>query len=219
MSLGRYKDFCIDAHDSATLAAFWGAVLGLDLRMLDDGDAVLTGATEQHAIWVNTVPEPKTVKHRLHLDVHTGSVDELVALGATLIDDTSFPWTVMADPEGGEFCAFVRDEVPEARLYEMVLDCADAPGTAAWWADVLGARLGDDAEEPYVDQVPGAPFENLVFAPVSETKSGKNRVHIDIAVPDVAPLVAAGATVLAQHEDWTVLADPEGNEFCAFLRA
>ncbi|QIX25808.1 VOC family protein [Nocardioides sp. JQ2195] len=218
MSLGSYKDLCIDAGDAAALGTFWAAALGLDLRLLDDGDAVLTGATEQHTIWVNTVPEPKTVKHRLHLDVRTGSVAGLVALGATVLDDTSFRWTVMADPEGGEFCAFVRDDVAATHLHELVLDCADPERQAVWWAEVLGGRIGDDAEVPYVDEIADAPFENLVLVPVPESKTAKNRVHLDLSVPEIAPLLEVGATLLAEHDDWSVLADPEGNEFCAFLR-
>ena len=65
------------------------------------------------------VPEEKTVKHRVHLDVHTDSVDSLLALGATPAPGYGGdPWTVLLDPEGGEFCAFVREEaagVPRLR--------------------------------------------------------------------------------------------------------
>ena len=52
-----------------------------------------------------------------------------------------------------------------------------------------------------------------------EPKTGKNRVHLDVTTPDLAALVAAGATVLRPRDQeirWTVLADPDGNEFCAF---
>jgi hypothetical protein len=91
----------------------------------------------QQTVWVNAVPEPKFVKKRLHLDIHTRSVAELVELGASVLDDT-LAWTVMADPDGGEFCAFVREEPPDQRLYELVMDahdprasCARAAGTSA----------------------------------------------------------------------------------------
>jgi hypothetical protein len=57
------------------------------------------------------------------------------------------------------------------------------------------------------------------FAHVPEPKTAKNRVHWDVTVADLAPLVDAGATVLREPDDdidWHMLADPEGNEFCAF---
>jgi hypothetical protein len=58
------------------------------------------------------------------------------------------------------------------------------------------------------------------FVPVREPKIGPNRIHWDIAVDSIQPLVDRGATVLRDRGDdgieWTVLADPEGNEFCAF---
>jgi hypothetical protein len=61
-----------------------------------------------------------------------------------------------------------------------------------------------------------------VFAPVPEPKTVKNRVHWDVTLVDatIESLVAAGARVLRDRDDeidWWVLADPEGNEFCAFL--
>ena len=53
------------------------------------------------------VPEPKTVKNRLHWDVR-GDVDELIAAGARLLRarDEEISWDVLADPEGNEFCVF-----------------------------------------------------------------------------------------------------------------
>jgi hypothetical protein len=54
------------------------------------------------------VPEPKTVKNRVHWDVNVESVDALVAAGATILRprDDEIRWSIMADPEGNEFCAF-----------------------------------------------------------------------------------------------------------------
>ena len=70
-----------------------------------------------------------------------------------------------------------------------------------------------------LDGVPGMPILAMAFDPVPEPKAVKNRVHWDVTVPAVASLVEAGATVLREPGgdiDWHVLADPEGNEFCAF---
>ena len=224
MAIATFKDLCLDAGDPGVLGAFWAAALDLELHTQESGDTYLTGPTKEHTIWVNRVPEPKTVKHRMHLDLNVGSVDELTALGATVLDAESFRWTLMADPEGGEFCAFVREGEISQRLYEVAIDTADsaeaAHRIAAWWAELLGARLVDDDRGfSYVDRVPGAPYDSLDFAPVPEPKTVKNRIHLDVTTADVDDLVAAGATILRAQDDeisWTVLADPDGNEFCAF---
>ncbi|HYO39880.1 MAG TPA: VOC family protein [Nocardioidaceae bacterium] len=242
MALATYKDLCIDAIDAGVLGTFWAGALDLELHRHDDGDAELTGPTPQHRVWLNTVPEPKTVKHRVHLDVNTSSVEDLVALGATVLDADSFRWTLMADPEGGEFCAFVREGDVTSRLFEIVVDTADSPGhplrIATWWADMLGAAVTDTGRGfAYVHDIPQAPFESIDFVPVPEQKTVKNRIHLDVTTPDLDRLVAAGADVLRPQDDqigWTVLADPDdsvstglpspvvlqdpdGNEFCAFL--
>ncbi len=224
MELAAYKDLCIDAHDEARMERFWGAALGLAPHIDSDGDTHLSGPTPGHTVWVNRVPEPRTVKQRMHLDIEAGSVQEILDLGATVLDADSFRWTVLADPEGGELCVFVREGLAQPRLYEIVADtgdAADAPGRIArWWAEVLGASVVDDGRGfSYVEQIPGAPFESLSFVPVPEPKSVKNRIHLDVTAPHVAALVAFGATVLRDSDagtPWTVLADPDGNEFCAF---
>ena len=223
MPLARYKDLCIDANDAPLLGRFWADALGLDYVADPDGSCHLTGPTPQHMVWINDVPEPKTVKHRVHLDVHTGAVADLERLGARVLQPAGAdrPWTVLADPEGGEFCAFVREEVPSHKLYELGVDAADPERAARWWADVYGARLGGGEEEGYwwVDEIEGAPFDSLVFVAVPEPKTVKNRIHWDVSVDDVDVLLAVGARLVRRRDEeigWHVLADPEGNEFCAF---
>jgi hypothetical protein len=111
MAPATYKDLCLDARDPLLLGRFWAAALGLELVDSGDGNSVLRGPSPQHTVWVNEVSERKTARNRMHLDVHAGSIQELLDLGATVIEE--FPrWTVMADPEGNEFCAFPR--IPEA---------------------------------------------------------------------------------------------------------
>lgn len=219
MALATFKDLCIDAHDAGRLARFWAQVLGLEAKTLDDGDLLLSGSSEQQAIWVNEVPEPVSVKQRVHLDVHAGSVDEVVALGATPVDLTSFGWKVLRYPEGGELCVFERETVPAYRLYEVVVDAREPERMATWWSDVLGARVEHEEEFSSVVDIPGAPFEALVFQVVPEPKTVKNRIHWDVTAADLGLLLGDGATLLRPQDDeiaWAVLADPEGNEFCAF---
>ena len=138
----------------------------------------------------------------MHLDLNVSSVEELTRLGATVVDADSFSWTQMADPEGGEFCAFVREGEITRRLYEIGVDtgpsAADSHRIAAWSAEVLGGRAVDDERGfSWVEDIAQAPFETIDFAPVPEPKTGKNRVHLDVTTSDLAALVAAGATVLA----------------------
>ncbi len=222
MAIATFKDLCIDAVDPVALGDFWAPTLGLVLTRLDDGDVRLDGPTSQHAVWVNKVPEPVTVKQRVHLDVHAASTDDVVARGATPLDTESFRWDIVRDPEGGELCVFTRDEVPSYKLYEVVVDSADPFAVAEWWHGVLGGELGGNQEKgwAWLDQLPGVPFENIVFVQVPEAKTAKNRIHLDIDVDEVQWLLDHGATVLREPDDvisWHVLADPEGNEFCAFM--
>jgi hypothetical protein len=222
MALARFKDLCVDAADPEVAGRFWAQVLGLTWQPGGDGDGVLRGATPQHTIWVNRVPEPKTVKHRVHFDIYATSLTGLEALGARVIrpEGGDRRWTVMADPEGGEFDAFLRDEPPADRLHGLEVDCADAVAQAQWWGAVYGAPVvHNPAGWSTVEKIPGMPTMTMDFADVPEPKTVKNRIHWDVTVPDVQPLIDAGATLLRPPDEdvrWHVLADPEGNEFCAF---
>ena len=135
----EFKDLCLDVTDAEVAAKFWGPALGL--RPESDNPNRLVDGVPAHTLWLNQVPEPRTVKQRVHLDVHVAAVSDLLDLGATVLDDTQ-RWTVLADPEGGELCAFVRDpsDLPDYRLYEFGVDSADPATIATWWADRFGRR-------------------------------------------------------------------------------
>lgn len=224
----RFKDLCIDANDVPTATAFWAAALGLRAEELPDGDAVLRGPTPEHRVWINAVAEPRTVKQRVHFDVHGRSVAEYEAMGAVRLPGWDTPWTVMGDAEDrGELCVFTHDDDwwaahPEPyRLYEVGVDAVDHETITRWWADVLGVDVHDEGRGFSWVVPPGAPFEALVFADVPEPKTVKNRIHWDVtgAPGAVDDLVRRGARVLREPDDvvtWTVMADPEGNEFCVF---
>ena len=225
MAIARFKDLCLDAGDPARLGAFWASVLGRTWEAQDDGDGLLTGPTPQHTIWINRVPEAKSVKHRVGLDTYARDLAGLRALGATVVEPRhgTRSWTIMADPEGGEFCAFLRPEIPAERLHGLVVDSADPRAQARWWAGVYGTGVTENDGWFTLEEVPGMPILTMDFVPVPEPKTVKNRIHWDVTVtvtvPGVAPLAAAGATVLREPGgdiSWHVLADPEGNEFCAF---
>jgi hypothetical protein len=218
MAIARFKQVVLDAGDVARLGEFWSAALNRTWQPKKDTYGFVTGPTPQHTAWINAVPEPKAVKNRVHLDIYARSLADLEALGETPVEQ--FPrWTVMADPEGGEFCAFLRDDLPAERLHGLVVDCADPVAQARWWGLVYGVDVTANDGWATLEGVPGMPIQTMDFVPVPEPKTVKNRVHWDVTVTDVAPLVSAGATLLREPDDdihWHILADPEGNEFCAF---
>ena len=97
-----------------------------------------------------------------------------------------------------------------------------APTRRRWLSDGAGFYgVSVTANDGWftLEGVPGMPIRTMDFASVPEPKTVKNHIHWDVTVPAVAPLVEAGATVLRKPDAeirWHVLADPEGNEFCAF---
>jgi predicted enzyme related to lactoylglutathione lyase len=222
MALATYQDLCIDVSDARVEGEFWATMLGLRLVMHDDGDAHLDGAERADRIWLNRVPEPQTVKNRIHLDVNAESVDRALDAGARVLYEME-RWTTLADPEGQEFCVFVRPEPIATRFYELGWDTAEGAehDLAGWWAEVVGGVVVDhERGYSWIEQIPGCPWDSIDFAPVPEPKTVKNRVHLDVTTDDLDAVVAHGATVLRPKGDeglrWTVLADPGGNEFCAF---
>jgi hypothetical protein len=223
MPLARYKDLCIDVADARVSGEFWSRALGWGLEMHDDGDAHLRGDDGRIQVWLNTVPEPKSVKNRVHIDVNAASLDEVLEAGAHVLEVLP-RWTVVTDPDGQELCVFVREKV-ERRPFEVIWDCpegrAESHDRAAWWQTVLGGEVVDgDIGVSWIVDVPDSPWVSFDFVGVPEPKTAKNRVHIDVHTDDLAGLVAHGATVLRAKGDdglgWTVLKDPDGNEFCAF---
>ncbi len=222
MAPARFKDLVIDATDAGLLGRFWAQAAGLRLSVKDHDDGVLTDGVDEHTIWVNAVPEPRVVKQRVHLDLLATSPGDLETLGARI--EREYPgWTVMSDPEGGEFCAFARDPgtLPTYRVYELVVDAVDAQAIASWWAARLSTDAHHRAADPWwwlePEAATGLPWP-LVFNPVPEPKQVKNRVHWDVW-GDQDTFLTAGAKLLRPRDaeiDWDVLADPEGNEFCVF---
>ncbi|MGY5883754.1 VOC family protein [Modestobacter lacusdianchii] len=120
-SPARFLDLCLDAVDHQALADWWCAAMGYTRHAPPGADLagpvlIVDPAGAGPRIWVNPVPEPKTVKNRVHHDV-VGDTAALLALGATVVrarDDAdhatgSISWDVLADPEGNEFCCFAPD--------------------------------------------------------------------------------------------------------------
>jgi predicted enzyme related to lactoylglutathione lyase len=111
-------------------------------------------------------------------------------------------------------------------IHNITFDCADARALATFWSTLTGWNVYYD-DDPEVVVAPSFPNHDtgLLFIPVPEGKTAKNRVHLDVEptegtrdeLVDVA--VAAGARVIGDFRKddgsgWVTLADPEGNEFC-----
>lgn len=100
---------CFDSVDPPALAGFWATLLGGTMSVDGDGDAWVSTGDGPRLDFLR-VPEVKTLKNRLHLDIAVTDVAlataEALALGATRADDVydGGPWQVLRDPEGNEFC-------------------------------------------------------------------------------------------------------------------
>lgn len=122
-----------------------------------------------------------------------------------------------------------------AKLRDVVFDARHPASIARFWAQVLdgyaiapyddaelerlrGLGIDDTEDDPsvLVEAEPGV-TPRLFFQLVPEPKQAKNRVHLDLSCGDidaeVRRLTGLGARVLARHQEWVTLADPEGNEF------
>lgn len=114
------------------------------------------------------------------------------------------------------------DGAMASEFTELTIDCENPERLARFWAEVLGYSV-TEAETGTVE-ISGPSRPSLVFAEVPESKTKKNRLHIDVNPVDrdrdaeVSRLLSLGATHtdVGQKKDapWVVLADPEGNEFC-----
>jgi Glyoxalase-like domain len=98
-----------DAADASIIAAFWGEALGRPVKPGGTRESAALASregTDEPPIMFHGVPEPKTVKNRVHLDLITADFDTELArlrkLGATEVA-TFEHWTTLADPEGNEF--------------------------------------------------------------------------------------------------------------------
>jgi predicted enzyme related to lactoylglutathione lyase len=110
------------------------------------------------------------------------------------------------------------------RLHHIVIDTHDLPGLARFWVQALGWKILSERErEIVIGPAEDAPV-GMCFMPVTGPKTVKNQVHLDLTSSaadrdqEIDRLIALGARRVdigqTGAESWTVLADPEGNEFC-----
>ncbi|WUH94633.1 VOC family protein [Streptomyces sp. NBC_00433] len=238
----------IKARDDQAVGRFWADALGWTASTGGQG---ATSATPAGFDWLDpaatvcidviAVPEAKAaVKNRVHIDLASTSlahqaalVARLRSLGATPADvgQGDVPWTVLADPEGNEFCVLeprrtYQDTGPVAAV---VVDCADPPAMARFWDEATDWALHAVTDGQAVLRSPAGTGPYLEFLRSPDRKTVPDRVHLDL-VPhpgadkeaEVARLRALGATDLDVGQGdvpWTCLSDPEGHEFCVLARS
>ena len=110
-----------------------------------------------------------------------------------------------------------------AFISNVTFDCADPRRLASFWADVTDYAVVMERDDFVALQAPDKRgVRRILFFKVPEPKVAKSRVHVDLAAKEpeaeIERLVALGATKLDYREgngtSWTVMLDPEGNEFC-----
>jgi len=231
----------MNAQDDSTLGRFWAEALGWSMSSegpgvtnLEPGGFAYPDPTAV-CIDILRVPEPKTVKNRVHLDLTTTSathqadlVARLLDLGARPLDvgQGDVPWTVLADPDGNEFCVLeprpvYRDTGPIAAI---VADCSDPQAMARFWSEAMAWPVHQVTAGYASLRSAQAVGPYLEFLRTPDAKTVKNRIHFDLRPypgddqqAEAARLRTLGATDIdvGQGHDvsWICLADPEGNEF------
>jgi predicted enzyme related to lactoylglutathione lyase len=106
------------------------------------------------------------------------------------------------------------------KITAITIDADDVTTVAEFWAGALDRKVVGDAAEGYVFVGEEGTTDRMCVQHTPDDKSTKNRWHFDFESEDrakeVERLTALGATVSNEHDDWVVLADPEGNLFCVF---
>jgi catechol 2,3-dioxygenase-like lactoylglutathione lyase family enzyme len=235
MALDLYA-LAFDANDPARLAPFWAGVLGRELVEVSDGGLVLLPDDDQgFRIEFYPTQEPKTHPNQMHFDLTSQSLEEQQAtvaraldLGGRHLDVGQLPdeeHVVLADPEGNEFCVIEpgnRFLADTAFIGALSSDGSQQVGY--FWSGALGWPLVWDQDEETAIQSPSGGSKISWGGPPWREKTGKNRLHLDLAPAagddqeaEVERLVSLGARRIDIGQgdvSWVVMADPDGNELC-----
>ncbi|MEU8614552.1 VOC family protein [Actinoplanes sp. NPDC048791] len=240
----RLVQINMKARDDSALGRFWAEALGWEVS--SEGPGVTNLEPEGFvypdpvAVCVDLVVsrEPRTAKNRVHVDLATTSaahqaelVERLLELGATPADigQGDVPWTVLADPEGNEFCVLDSLYAQTGPIASVVVDCADPRAMARFWGSAMDWTVHEVTDHKAVLRSAAGVGPYLLFLRTPDKKTGWNRVHLDVRPypgddldAEAARLRGLGATAVdlaGGDVPWVVLADPEGNEFCLLTPA
>jgi predicted enzyme related to lactoylglutathione lyase len=232
----RLIALCLDANDPAGLARFWAGVLGWEIT--DDSDDVITLLPSDDTgfqLDFAATQEQKTGLNQMHIHLTSTSLEDqqetvarVIELGGRHLDVGQRPeegHVVLADPDGNELCVIEpgNNYLADCGFFAEVA-CEGSREVGYFWSEALGWPLvWDQDQETAIRSPHGGPKISWGGPPV-RPKTGKNRMHFDIAPPadgdqqaEVDRLVSLGATCvdIGQGDvSWVVMADPDGNEFC-----
>ncbi|MGH3479503.1 MAG: VOC family protein [Nocardioidaceae bacterium] len=226
-------ELCFDATDPNRLARFWAGVL--DREIADDGLTLRPSDDIGFSIQFRPTQEQKSGPNQMHLHLTSTSLDDqqstvarALGLGGRHLDIGQGPeegHVVLADPEGNEFCVIEPGNSFLANCgFLGELACDGSREVGYFWSEALGWPLVWDQDQETAIQSPGGGTKIAWGGPPVAPKTGKNRLHFDLAPPvgvdqqgEVDRLVSLGATPIDNGQggvSWVVMADPEGNEFC-----
>jgi hypothetical protein len=188
----------VKARDDAALGRFWADTLGWGTSSEGPG---VTNVEPVGFVWpgpaavcvdVVSVPDPETVKYRVHLDLATTSaahqaelVARLTELGATPADvgEGDVPWTVLADPEGNVFCVLEPREIyrDTGPIAAVVVDCADPRAMARFWGEATDWTLHEVTDDHARLRSATGVGPYLEFLRAPGVRTWWNRFHLDLA--------------------------------------
>src|SRR5215212_10893510 len=208
----RLVALSIDATDPHRLARFWSGLLGW--RPGDDGTTLRPDDDTGFDLRFRPTDEPKAGQNRAHFDLTSTSLEgqqqtvaRALELGGRHTDVGQRPdegHVVLADPEGNEFCVIEPGNNFLADTGSIgALSCDGSQEVGYFWSEALGWPLvWDQDQETAIRSPHGGPKITWGGPPVN-AKTGKNRLHFDLAPPadgdqqaEVDRLVALGATRL-----------------------
>jgi predicted enzyme related to lactoylglutathione lyase len=240
----RFTSIVFQAADVAALAHFWFTQVDHNWQFVPERGGERFAPDEEDGGTLDLVFIPathgrtKTAKNRIHLDINPDvwqrHLDTMPLLGVEQVDigqGELVPWKVFADPEGNEFCLLKpRDRYGDTgSVAAIVVDSEDPEPLAAFWAAATGweivEREADYAALRAPTSPPRGPF--LEFHRVEGRNPEPSPVSLGFESywahqhdADLEPFLALGARMIRRHEgevSYTVLADPEGNEFSVVI--
>ncbi len=227
---------CFGASQPSRIARFWSEFLGLQ-TVGDPHHGVALLPNDDTGLRVSFVPadEQKTTKNPMHFDLTSTSLEDqqqkvakALELGARHIDIGQLPedaHVVLADPEGNEFCVIEPGNNFLAGCGLIgALACDGSQEVGYFWSHALGWPLVWDQDKETAIQSPRGGSKVTWDGRPPTPKTGKSRIHFDLALPaggdpqaEINRLLSLGATLIGPgwgDAGLAAMTDPDGNEFC-----